>query len=142
VFGPWSTETILGNATIHRETNPSPLVFENGTVLLAVCRRWAKAGSPENEYKDVWMLRAPTFRGPYEYITKANIRGLVMGEDPGLFRTKRGFHLLMHSGGPVIGGHFYSRDGLQWTGDGQRGYNGTVPVMGGGVHQVCERQRP
>lgn len=71
-----------------------------------------------------------------------NQRGLVMGEDPGLFRTKRGFQLMMHSGGPFIGGHFYSHDGLTWKGYGQRGYNGTVEMQGGGTRQVCQRQRP
>lgn len=58
IFGPWTTSTILGNETVHRETNPSPYVFQNGTILLAVCRRWKQAGGGGVTYKDVWMLRA------------------------------------------------------------------------------------
>lgn len=143
IYGPWTTTTILGNATIHRETNPSPYVFPNGTVLLAVCRRWVVAGSNGTQtYKDVWITRASSYAGPYEYITKINEPGLVMGEDPGLFRTRRGFQLLMHSGGPYGGGHFYSHDGIQWKGDGQVGYNGTVALAGGSSQSVCQRQRP
>jgi hypothetical protein len=143
IHGPWSTTTILGNATTHLETNPSPYVFANGTVLLAVCRRWVEAGSNGTiSYKDVWLARADSYQGPYKYITQINAADLVMGEDPGLFRTKRGFHLLMHSGGPFIGGHFYSHDGISWTGDGQKGYNGTIALNNGTVTNVCQRQRP
>jgi hypothetical protein len=62
------------------------------------------------------------WRGPYEHVRKTPIVH-PESEDPFVFRTKRGFHLLTNVNtyhkrcmiGVPCGGHAWSEDGLEWS---------------------------
>ena len=68
-------------------------------------------------------------------------------EDPSIFKTKRGFHMLMNAmpGGchpqPSQGGLAWSRDGIHWSEPRIGAYNETLRFLNGTMMQ-CRRERP
>lgn len=122
----------------HSDTNPSPYFFDNGTILLATSRRYEIPAGTGN-YKNTWMMSSDSFFGPYRNLTTTPG---PRGEDPTLFKTKRGFHMLMHNGGPAGGRLSYSEDGINWITNDDLAYNGTVKWANGSVTDFCQRQRP
>lgn len=60
---------------------------------------------------EIWLARAPSFRGPYEVVGDGPVTRATREEDPGIWRDQNGnFHAIFH--GP---GHAWSRDGLTWS---------------------------
>lgn len=53
----------------HDTTNPSPIVFQNGSVLLTVAKRWVCATDENNFFKDTWTMWADNWEGPYFNLT-------------------------------------------------------------------------
>ena len=68
----------------HSATNPSPLFFPNGSVLLAVSRAWAPGG------KRTTLMRADSWRGPYTNVTHGFGGSIGNGEDPGQTDARAG----------------------------------------------------
>ena len=123
----------------HSATNPSALFYPNGTVLLAVSRATDPGG------KRTTLMSADSWRGPYRNLTHGYNESIGNGEDPDLFRTKRGFHMLNHNTGPGSTRIWFSRDGLsRWrVADGHaNAFNATVRFTNGSEMVLCQRQRP
>ena len=49
--------------------NPSPWIYPNGTVLM-LSRKYngTRAKAHEEPHDTIWLIRAPSFRGPYELV--------------------------------------------------------------------------
>ena len=129
----------------HSATNPSPVFFENGTVLLAVSRWFLATGSYLTGKRTV-LMRSDSWKGPYRNISATATAGgsLPTGEDPDLFRTPRGFHMLNHNTGAASTRLWFSEDGVTgWQeSQGENAFNATVSFDNGTAIKVCQRQRP
>jgi hypothetical protein len=90
-------------------------------------------------------MRANSWRGPYTNITHGYNDSIGNGEDPDLFRTPRGFHMLNHNTGPASTKMWFSKDGVtNWKTavGGRDAFNATVLYTNGTEVTVCQRQRP
>jgi hypothetical protein len=94
-------------------SNPAPYIFPNGTVLLLT------RGSSERA-QNIVLWRADTWNGTYTAVRSNGVdgatnmgNGRVPKEDPTLWRGRRGFHVLLHSGLDLT--HAWSEDGLSWA---------------------------
>eukprot|EP00051_Salpingoeca_urceolata_P015283 m.197446 g.197446 ORF g.197446 m.197446 type:complete len:470 (-) comp18347_c0_seq2:47-1456(-) len=143
--GPFETKILWDTPDNHKHgTNPSPYIFPNGSVLLVYSRRWEQHAAPHIVYKDTWVATAPSWQGPYTNHTPSNAAWNVhpQGEDPFVFRTKRGFHALNHWGGPSTGLLSYSLDGLNFTTSTDIAFGPNVTFSNGTTVHMCQRQRP
>ena len=101
--------------------NPAPYFFENGTVLLFYSAQPCPAGWGASA-TCISVARASSWRGPYSTVGALPITA-PESEDPSVFRTARGFHLLTNvnnghqrcDASVPCGGHAWSRDGLTWS---------------------------
>ena len=138
--GAWQLHgPLTDSASWHSATNPAPLFFANGSVLLAVSRKWTPGG------KRTVLMAADSWRGPYRNITRGFSDSLPTGEDPELFRTSRGFFMLNHNSGPASTRMWFSRSGVTgWrAADGNaNAFNATVRFTNGTEIELCQRQRP
>ena len=130
-------------------TNPSAVVMEDGSVLLAY------RGCAFNCLSDelLSLAAAQSWRGPYTRLTGAPIIPNP-AEDPHVWRDARGnWHLLMHSlepgggfgDGPKVGRHAFSRGlvGAPWIfNNATLAYNTKVPFTDGSTVDFFRRERP
>ena len=101
---------------------PAPFIFPNGTTLVYYQATTCPAGWGNAAPACVGVMRAADWRGPYEHARSLPIVH-PESEDPFVFRTKRGFHLLTNvntyhrrcASGVPCGGHAFSEDGLEWS---------------------------
>eukprot|EP01084_Bolivina_argentea_P142152 249728_1 len=145
IYGPWKTKTIVDSVEWHTSTNPSPYIYDNGTVLLVVARRWCDNmvnGKCTKNHKDTWLMYADEWNGTYKNISNQWNINHMNAEDPYIFRTKRGFHMLLHAGGPSEGFFGYSLDGINWTEVNIDSFNQNLTYNDGTNQQLCRRQRP
>lgn len=105
VFGPWDVKPLhivdqwtseLMDCT---HTNPTPYFLPNGTVVLAF-----NAGFCHNHLETIGIASAPHWSGPYTLLSKVPIMHFPAGsssphksEDPFVWKTARGWHLLTHN---------------------------------------------
>jgi len=150
IAGPWvSRGVVLGNNTggvwDTDTTNPSAFPLKNGTVVLMY--RGCETGCSGTE--QLGIARADSWKGPFVRNPKPIFENA--NEDPFIWQDGRNnWHLLMHSlesdggfGGPKIGRHAYSRDGLYWTfGSRTLAYNTTVNFTDGKSRTYLRRERP
>lgn len=137
VAGPWSnpvrlplTARALNQswwASPERQNNPSmpaPYIFENGTTLLYYQATSCPAGWGNLAPACIGVLRAPHWRGPYDLLFNRDLPIVhPESEDPTVFKTARGFHLLTNVNtyhkrcgeGQACGGHAWSHDGITWS---------------------------
>lgn len=126
VYGPWDILPVSftnPNASKIFDcswSNPSPVVFENDSVLMAFTGGYCHEG-----VEAIGMAVATHWKGPYTIKTLESIfpkpilcLSHAQYEDPSLWRSSRGFHLLLHGMCPT--GMFnskyaYSVDGLRWN---------------------------
>merc|ERR1712100_14583 len=93
-------------------------------------------------------MYADSWRGPYRNITSTFEEAVNSGEDPDMFRTARGWHILSHNTGPASTRMWFSKDGIaNWTaapGSASKAnaFNGTVRFTNGTDVTFCQRQRP
>jgi hypothetical protein len=89
---------------------------------------------------------ADTWRGPYRNLTQGYAESLQTGEDPDMFKTKRGWHMLNHNTGPGSTVLCFSVDGRKWVipkkSEVPDAFNSTVVFDNGTVIELCQRQRP
>jgi hypothetical protein len=114
-------------------------------------RAWDESVAGGCKGKKTVLMVAETWRGPYRNLswTTTCDGAFDTGEDPDLFRTKRGFHMLNHNTGPGSSVLMYSADGLHsWfpSSDDRRSlenaFNETIRWSNGTTSVVCRRQRP
>jgi hypothetical protein len=97
----------------------------------------------------VGVLRAPTWRGPYENVISTPIVH-PESEDPFVFQTKRGFHLLTNvntyhrrcASGVACGGHAWSRDGITWSEQTIGAFGPVIKLMNGTTVANSYVERP
>lgn len=108
-------------------SNPSPLFFPNGTVLMMGRGKDAGRG-PNNETTtghNIWLYRAPAWNASYEWVRSNGKDGSVMTypadgpeltEDPVLWKGRNGYHVLYHTerGGTGSLTHGWSEDAITW----------------------------
>ena len=77
---PFNTKNKTSEGTGFVMDNPAPYIFENGTVLVLFRKiNWCAASNPPTcsratrALTEIWLARAPSFRGPYE----------IIGDEPG-----------------------------------------------------------
>merc|ERR1712070_372450 len=68
----------------HSATNPSPVFYANGSVLMAVARRWDLGNGRAD--KNNWFMAADSWRGPYHNLTQRFEDAAETGEDPDMFK--------------------------------------------------------
>ena len=140
IDGPWSapqrlllTQRALNaswwSAAMKRNnpSMPAPLILPNGTTLVYYQAANCPDGWGNLAPACVGVLRSESgWRGPYDLvdgIANAPIVRHMESEDPFVFQTKRGFHLLTNintyhkrcAAGVKCGGHAWSNDGLVWS---------------------------
>lgn len=138
----WSAHgPMTDSAGWHSATNPSPVFASDGSVRMAVSRRWDLGGGRAT--KNNFIMEADSWAGPYHNITKGFDQAIKNGEDPDMFKTKRGWHMLNHNTGPSSSTLSYSVDGIGWkTVLAENAFNATVQWTNGSRTEFCRRQRP
>ena len=120
--GPWTFQAI--NVTNQNSsllldcahTNPSPWIFPNGSIIMAI-----NAGFCHNELETIGLLQAPSYKGPWTFVTPdpilLNSDGSIHHcEDPFLWVTSRGYHLMVHNQqGDGVSRYAHSTNLLNWT---------------------------
>eukprot|EP01064_Diplonema_japonicum_P023344 TRINITY_DN33777_c0_g1_i1.p1 TRINITY_DN33777_c0_g1~~TRINITY_DN33777_c0_g1_i1.p1 ORF type:complete len:395 (+),score=22.96 TRINITY_DN33777_c0_g1_i1:40-1224(+) len=156
-YGPWTlhdlfvtngNQSALFNCT---KTNPAPTILANGTVLLAF-----NGGYCHSRTENLGIMSAPHYTAPFTILTLDPIAstdvcaGNTFGEDPTLWQSKRGFHLLGHAMcNPGVNSLYaFSRDAVSWTfsrgpsGHPLSSYTGTVHWTNGSQMSVSRMERP
>jgi hypothetical protein len=119
--------------------NPTAVMYGNGSVLLAT--------------RGIALFMADSWKGPYRMLSESVLPcgESCLNEDPFLWQSKRGLHLLMHDHKPFpyhkqVITYAFTPDtsGLSgWVFSGQEAANGTdIQFDDGSVHTFCSRQRP
>ena len=146
VYGPWKEKVILNpwpgmedrHSWICQTNCPSVAFAANGSVVMAV--RGVQCEQPprysENTREKIAIVTAPHWSGPYTIRSTEPLFGwrtpadwpsslvnptnqTMSNEDPFIWRTKRGYHMLVHCQllpyPKTRGAYAYSVDGLAWT---------------------------
>eukprot|EP01084_Bolivina_argentea_P142153 249732_1 len=148
IYGPWNTKTIVDSAQWTGSTNPSPFIFDNGTVLLVVSRNWCDVYNETTNKcqkkgpKDTWFMYADHWNASYKNMSNQWDIDHMNGEDPFIFSTNRGYHILFHAGGTAEGWFAYSLDAINWTQVQIASFNQNVTYSDGTNQQLCTRERP
>jgi hypothetical protein len=103
--------------------NPSPFIFDNGTVLLYFTGETCPNGWGNLAPACIGLARADSWEGPYTTVGSLPIIH-PESEDPSVFQDPRvNFHLLTNvntyharcAQGVPCGGHAWSRDAINWS---------------------------
>lgn len=153
IYGPWTRPIPVdfedGNGTDWGAgfSNPSPHIAEDGTVTLALQRRFNS--NPGKELLGV--ARASSWRGPFRMITPTPVEPekwycvAGTGEDPFLWRSTRGWHMIWHGMCPtgVAQAHYaFSTDGAHWIVSPRQTYSYVVHFADGSEHLFARVERP
>lgn len=136
---PWS-QFIAGN--------PAPFIFENGTILLYYSAQpcpqgWGGTGTC------ISVARADSWKGPYTTLGALPMT-FPESEDPSVFRTAKGFHMLTNVNNghyrcdPSVpcGGHAWSKDGLTWSNLTIGAFGPNLNLANGSVWRNAYVERP
>jgi hypothetical protein len=148
--GPWSPPLrLFSEGAREADTNLAPLIFANGS-LLGIWRTHPGAAPGSIPH----LVRAAHWKNASSYVWDATpILPLQLPEDvgledPHLWQSTRGFHILFHAfrlnastAAGDYGGHAFSRDGWAWTWSGIA-YNNTGAYADGSRFDFRGRQRP
>ena len=161
-YGPWKEHFIYKtdlsdiSAWNCNRSNPSPIIFPNGTVLLMYR---TTPCIPEHScwHEHQGIAVADSIDGPFRD-RQGEISELTGNEDAVFFRTKRGYAALFHSSWcrPICGfdrPHInscgslaYSNDTWSWTLNSEPSYNATIQWREANgdvtVDKLLSRQRP
>lgn len=153
LLGPWTVQPLIivdqnRSALLQcAHTNPSPVFFDNGTVLMAF-----NAGYCNGQLETIGLATAPHWSRPYTLVSPDPIF-LDAGtgkphqcEDPSLWKDSRGFHMMVHNQeGPQVALYAHSVNGFNWTLHGDTSnpgpYNRTI-VWSDGTSVSLEVERP
>lgn len=104
-------------------SNPSPLIKEDGSVILIFKARSHKNTYPYHGDMVLGVATAPTFNGPYKVVSDEPIFGrdkFGEVEDPFIWKDKTGYHMIAKDQRGTITGKnhsgiiAFSKDGLHW----------------------------
>lgn len=147
--------TPAGAEQLFCRTNPTAFIFQNGTTLL-----YFRSAESNGQNEQIWLATALSYRGPYTLhghgpttapvgpTSNSPLIGGINNEDPFIFRTARGFILMMHMShwGPGWNGaKAWSKDGLawHWTDESMtRVWNSTVSYTDGTEVTFRRREEP
>jgi hypothetical protein len=145
--GPWISfgPVTLGPGGPKSVSNPAPLVFANGTVLLMGRTKDSTGPAPHPAAAhNVFLFRAPQWNATYEFIPGTGPNGSVgvgngieFTEDPVLWEGRRGFHALFHSQANVS--HGWSTDLRNWGWDNK---NACAACIDPGGTVIVDHERP
>jgi len=153
IYGPWTSpikvEFEEDNVTDWGAgfSNPSPHIAGDGTVTLALQRRF----NPNPGKELLGVARASSWRGPFRMITPKPVEPekwfcvAGTGEDPFLWRSQRGWHIIWHGmcpTGVVQARYAFSNDGVHWTVSSRQTYSYTVHFADGSKHLFARVERP
>ncbi len=129
----------------HTATNPT-VVFGSAnspaTTTMVVSRGWRHLHS-QDLWKTNMVMRAPHWSGPFGNVTQGYNDSIHNGEDPDIFRTKRGWHMLNHNIGLASTRIWFSKNGVHWQpAHGGAAFPAQVNFTNGTTRELCWRQRP
>lgn len=136
--GPWSyspvniTNQWLSDIVYCAHTNPAPVFLPNGTVIVAF-----NAGYCSNKIETIGIATAPHWSGPYNLLSLVPILGDPTKphrcEDPFLWKSERGWHLLTHNqqGPQGVSSYAFSEDAIHWTLSSNTPYNCVIQYSDG-----------
>jgi len=146
--GPWTvtplkiTDQWDSDQVFCAHTNPSPVVLPNGTIVMAFnagccdpeCAEMIGTAISDNGWEGPWRLLSKNSIFPGS--TSARGHG---AEDPFLWHTKRGFHLLAHNfeGPQGASAYGHSVDGHTWTLSPETPYNCTISFTDGTSEEIA-----
>eukprot|EP01050_Picozoa_sp_SAG11_P013451 SAG11_NODE_1573_length_4664_cov_3.235487_3_plen_395_part_00 len=140
--GPWTSRALpivdqwRSDEVFCTHTNPTVHVMPNGTWVMAF-----NAGMCLGRESIGTAVSHGGWRGPWRLLSRNAVLRNTDGaphtcEDPFIWHSRRGWHLLAHSyGGAHISAYGYSVDGLEWTLSNSTPYNYTV-------HYTCAPRQP
>ena len=157
-YGPWERfdtpllTTKPGTFYSHLVSNPSPVIQEDGSVMMIFKGR-AYIGNDSNSDMALGIAYAKNIEGPYtvlnddQPIFSAEKQGEA--EDPFLWKDKSGYHIIFKDhvarytgerGGGVLA---HSRDGINWQIDKDpKAYSRTVEWADGSTEMQGQLERP
>lgn len=157
--GPWSYKRLpladvpflKANSDHGAGTNPSPLFFKNGTVMVATRGpNQLVINGTKQHYPNVFLFVADGWNASeYKWVPSSGDNGAVcvnslgspsQTEDPVLWRGRRGFHMLFHENTS----HAWSEDGINWFWTPDNAVPGTVNIttQHGLVERRTDTERP
>jgi len=161
IRGPWSEPAMIEFSSTSKYlaggwTNPSPHFNPDGTVHLAFQAGFSNKGPLSHGHALVGIAIADSPFGPYKYLTEDPVTPMDwdpihpvcwagVDEDPFLWRSKRGFHILTHGMCPsgVRQAHYkYSADGVNWHTSPRQTYRYTVRYENGRPDVLARVERP
>lgn len=160
VYGPWSEIKAVmfadtSDMLCMGHTNPSPHFNPDGSVYLAFqagpCEQetphyWALAGiAKADAWDQPFYLTSPEPVTPHDYSKYHPVCVAGIDEDPFLWRSDRGFHLLTHGMCPsgLRQAHYkYSLDGIVWITSPRQTYHYTVKYDDDTHHTFARVERP
>ena len=128
-YGPWTrpdSPTMTpkpGTFYSFLVSNPTPVIHEDGSVLLMFKCREYNDKFPYHGTMKIGVAKAPHYAGPYEVVVDEPIFsedrfGVV--EDPFIWKDKKGYHMLAKDQHASVGGVFHagilahSDNGIDW----------------------------
>lgn len=147
--GPWEvaplniTDQWRSERLYCTHTNPAPAVLPNGTVVLAF-----NAGYCNGGLETIGLATAPHWSGPYTLLDPAPVLGCDASphksEDPFLWKSGRGWHLLVHNqqGPEGVSAYAYSPDARNWTLSPNTPYTTRVDYADGTSETLGRCERP
>eukprot|EP00729_Bicosta_minor_P015616 gene15616-18303_t len=146
ITGPWSKPVMINFTDASPMlsgggTNPSPHINPDGTVTLAF--QMQPNITHDTHWELVGVSTGPSWKGPFTLLSPNPVSAgnplCVAGtdEDPFLWKSPRGFHMLTHGMCPsgVAQAHYmYSVDGIKWTRSPRQAYFYEVHYMDGSKH--------
>ncbi|MGL5786927.1 MAG: glycoside hydrolase family protein [Bacteroidales bacterium] len=156
-YGPWkrSDEPILKTKpnTFYSflTSNPSPIVQEDGSVLMIFKGRSYEGH--KHSHMAMGLAYAPSVEGPYMVLNNDqpifSVEEQGEAEDPFLWKDKEGYHVIFkdhvakftgEKGGGVMA---HSQDGIKWTMDKDpKAYSRTVEFEDGEINMQGQLERP
>lgn len=147
--GPWAIESLRitdqwSSAEVYcTHTNPTVQILPNGTYVMAF-----NAGMCYGKEMIGTAVSHRGWRGPWQLLGRnAVLRNSdddtpYTSEDPMLWLSHRGWHLLTHSYGRSISSYAYSEDGAVWTVSPSAPYNWTIDYTDGTSANLSKCERP
>ena len=147
--GPWTVRSLritdqwLSAEVYCTHTNPTVQILTNGTYVMAF-----NSGMCFGKEMIGTAISHGGWRGPWQLLGRnAVLRNSdddtpYISEDPMLWLSHRGWHLLTHSYGQSISSYAYSKDGLTWTVSPSAPYNWTIFYTDGTSADLNKCERP
>lgn len=152
-YGPWALHTIdiaLTPADMLPNPNPSLLPPANASDEWRLAFTTMPAGTSNWGTERVSVAAASSWAAPvFRPVAGDILSPAGVGEDPHIFRTKRGLHLVYHAMDPNanisftgVGGYAASVDGLHWNFSPTPIYTRNVTLANGTTVTFARRERP